>query len=76
MPGASENTRRVKTMNANWTAGEAGKDGRFELMLITSNDEHHILEPSSSAMTALVALAQATPCSSGTLTTALSSRPT
>ena len=59
MPGASENTRRVKTMNANWSAGQAGDDGRFELMLITGDDERHILEPSPSAMSALVALAQA-----------------
>ena len=59
MPGASENTRRVKIMNANWTAGQAGEDGRFELMLVTNDDERHILEPSPSAVTALVALAQA-----------------
>jgi hypothetical protein len=58
MPGASENTRRVTIMNANWNAGQARDDGRFELLLITSDDERHILEPSPSAMTALVALAQ------------------
>ena len=46
-------------MNANWSAGEAGDDGRFELVLITGDDERHILEPSPAAMTALVALAQA-----------------
>jgi hypothetical protein len=59
MPGASENTRRVKIMNANWTAGEAGDDGQFALQLITSDDEYHTLEPSPPAMTALIALAQA-----------------
>jgi hypothetical protein len=59
MPGASENTRRVKIMNANWNAGQAGDDGRFELMLVTRDDERHILEPSPAALTALVALAQA-----------------
>jgi hypothetical protein len=46
-------------MNANWIAGQAGDDGQFELMLITSDDEHYVLEPSPSAMTALVALARA-----------------
>jgi hypothetical protein len=58
LPGASENTRRVKIMNANWNAGQAGEDGRFQLMLVTS-DERHILEPSPAAITALVSLAQA-----------------
>ena len=59
MPGASENTRRVKTMNANWQAGRTGDDGRFELMLITSDDQQHTLNASPAAMTALVALAEA-----------------
>jgi hypothetical protein len=59
MPGASENTRRVKIMNANWNAGDAGEDGRFEVMLITSDDQQHVLAPSPAAMTALVALARA-----------------
>ena len=61
MPGASESTRRVKVLNANWNAGGdgTGGDGRFQLMLITSDDQQHILEPSPVAVTALVALAQA-----------------
>jgi hypothetical protein len=61
MPGASESTRRVKVLNVNWNAGDdgAGDDGRFQLMLITSDDQQHILEPSPVAVTALVALAQA-----------------
>lgn len=46
-------------MNANWKAGPAGDDGRFEVMLVTGDDERHILQPSPAAMTALVALAQA-----------------
>jgi hypothetical protein len=59
MPGASENARRVKVMNANWNAGPAGDDGRFQVMLITSDGERHVLEPSPAAMTALIALAEA-----------------
>ena len=62
MPGASESTKRVKVLNANWNAGGDGDgdgDGRFQLMLITSDDQQHILEPSPVAVTALVALAQA-----------------
>jgi hypothetical protein len=48
----------VKIMNANWVAGADGEDGRFELLIITSDDVHHALAPSPAAMTALVALAQ------------------
>jgi hypothetical protein len=33
VPGASEQTRRVKVMNANWIVGGEGEDGRFELMI-------------------------------------------
>jgi hypothetical protein len=58
MPGASEMTRRVKTINANWTAGEDGDDGRFKVLIITEDDERHVVAPSPEAMTALVALAQ------------------
>jgi hypothetical protein len=58
MPSASEQTRHVKIMNANWVAGADGEDGRFELLIITSDDVHHALAPSPAAMTALVALAQ------------------
>jgi hypothetical protein len=59
MPGASEQTRRVKVLNANWVAGVDGDDGRFELMIVTDDDEQHTLAPSPAAMTALVALSQA-----------------
>ena len=59
MPGASEQTRRVKVLNANWVAGAEGDDGRFELMIVTDDDQQHILAPSPAAMTALVALSQA-----------------
>lgn len=57
--GASEKARRVKILNANWVAGQDGEDGRFELMLVTSDDEQHMLDPSPAAMSALVSLAQA-----------------
>jgi hypothetical protein len=45
-------------MNANWIAGADGEDGRFELMIVTSDDRRHIVTPSPAAMTALVALAE------------------
>jgi hypothetical protein len=59
VPGASEEARRVKIMNANWVAGAEGEDGRFELMIVTSDDRKHVVAPSSAAMTALVTLARA-----------------
>ena len=59
MPGASEKARRVKIMNANWIAAADGEDGRFELMIVTSDDRKHVVAPSASTVTALVALAQA-----------------
>jgi hypothetical protein len=59
MPGASEQTRRVKVLNANWVAGPDGDDGRFEVMIVTEDDQQHTLAPSPATMTALVALSQA-----------------
>jgi hypothetical protein len=59
MPGASEQTRQVKILNANWRAGADGEDGRFELMMITADDERHVITPSPAAVTALIALTQA-----------------
>jgi hypothetical protein len=59
MPGASEQTRRVKVLNANWVAGPDGDDGRFEVMVVTADDQQHILAPSPASMSALIALTQA-----------------
>jgi hypothetical protein len=59
MPGASKQARRVKILNANWIAGPNDEDGRFELRIITSDDERHVVAASPAAMTAIVALAQA-----------------
>jgi len=58
MPGASEQTRRVKIVNANWVAGPNGDDGRFELMVVTEDDQQHLMTPSPASMTALLALMQ------------------
>jgi hypothetical protein len=59
MPGASEQTKQVKTVNANWTPGGDGEDGRFEVMFVTDDDERHVVVPSAAAVTALVAMTQA-----------------
>jgi hypothetical protein len=59
MPGASEQTQRVKILNANWVPGADGGDGRFEIMIITGDDERHVLPASAASVTAVVALTQA-----------------
>jgi hypothetical protein len=59
MPGASEQTRRVKIVNANWVAGPDGDHGWFEAMIVTEDDHRHVVAPSPAAMTALIALTQA-----------------
>lgn len=59
MPGASEQTRPVKVLNANWVAGPDGGDGQFEVMIVTDDDHQHTVAPSPAAMTALLAFAQA-----------------
>lgn len=59
MPGASKHTRPVKVLNANWVAAADGEDGRFEVMIVTEDDEVHTASPSPASMTALLALAAA-----------------
>ncbi|HEX9299572.1 MAG TPA: hypothetical protein VF968_05535 [Actinomycetota bacterium] len=59
MPGASEQTRRVKVLNANWIAGPDGDDGHFELMIVTADDQQHTIAPSPASMRALIGLTQA-----------------
>jgi hypothetical protein len=49
----------VKILNANWKGGSDGDDGRFEVMIVTEDDEQHFVQPSPAAMTALIALIQA-----------------
>ena len=63
MPGASEQTRRVRAVNANWVAGPHGGadggDGRFEIMIVTDDDQRHTMPISPTSMTAVIALTQA-----------------
>ena len=59
MPGASEQTKRVKILNANWVAGPDGADGQFQILIVTDDDQRHVLAPSPAATTALIALARA-----------------
>jgi hypothetical protein len=59
MPGASQETQRVTILNANWIPNAAAGDGRFEVQLITEDDQRFAVPASPAAMTALVALAQA-----------------
>ncbi len=59
MPGASDKTQRVKILNANWAAGSGQTDGRFELMIVTEDDERHTTPASPAEVSAIVALSQA-----------------
>jgi hypothetical protein len=59
VPGASEQTSQVTVINANWTAGGEGEDGRFEVMLVTADGQQHTFAPSPASMTALLTLAKA-----------------
>jgi len=59
LPGASEQARRVKVLNANWVAGPDGDDGLFTVMLVTEDDQQHVIAPSPASMIALLALTQA-----------------
>jgi hypothetical protein len=59
MPGASEETRRVKILNANWVPPDDEGDGRFEVMLVTDDDQQYFVPAGAASMTALAALARA-----------------
>jgi hypothetical protein len=59
MPGASNQTRRVQVINANWAAGPDGDHGRFEIQIVTDDGQRHVATPSPASMTALIALTQA-----------------
>jgi hypothetical protein len=59
MPGASQETQRVKILNANWDPDAAEGDGQFQLMIVTEDDQRYFAPASPPSMTALVALAKA-----------------
>ena len=59
MPGASEETRRVKIVNANWAPDAAGGDGCFEVQIVTDDDQRYVVPASPTSMTALATLATA-----------------
>jgi hypothetical protein len=61
VPGASAQTLPVKVLNANWTPDPNGGDGEFQILLITEDDERHVLPVSPTATTALLALTTADP---------------
>lgn len=61
MPGASAQTQPVKILNANWTPGSDGGDGRFEILIVTDDDERHAVPLSPAATTALLAISGADP---------------
>lgn len=54
--GASAATRAVAVVNANWEAGEDGGDGAFRFLVVTEDDQRHVVETTPAAATALLAL--------------------
>jgi hypothetical protein len=46
-PGASDQTRRVKVLNANWTPGEPVQ---FSVLIITEDDERHVVPASPATL--------------------------
>jgi hypothetical protein len=59
VPVAGEATQRVKILNANWVPDPDGGDGRFELMIVTEDDERHAVSASPASVSAIVALSRA-----------------
>ena len=55
--GASDQTRRVRFVNANWTAGRDGSPA-FELMVVTEDERRHTLQVPAVQMAPLLALTQ------------------
>ena len=49
----------MKILSANWAPDEAGGDGRFEVLVVTEDDQRYGVPVSAPSMTALVALATA-----------------
>jgi hypothetical protein len=61
MPGASAKSRRVLMLNANWVPDRQAGDGAFEVLMITEDDERHVVPASAASVTALAALVQTDP---------------
>jgi hypothetical protein len=55
MTGASSKTQRVAYLNANWTPAPAG-DGRFDLLIITEDEQRHSASTTAAALTALASV--------------------
>lgn len=48
MAGASDQTRRVRVVNANYEAADTpGKAGTFALLIVTEDDKRHVIEPNA-----------------------------
>lgn len=49
----------MKILNANWIPDGAGGDGRFEVLIVTDDDQRYAVPASAGSVTALVTLAKA-----------------
>ncbi len=59
MVGASNETLRVRHVNANWEAGLDGGDGVFAVLVVTEDGVRHTLTPSVTALGPLLAMIRA-----------------
>lgn len=59
MAGASDLTERVRYVNANWTPGDAGAVGAFELLVVCESGARHSMPMAAAEAAAVVALTQA-----------------
>jgi hypothetical protein len=57
--GASERTERVQYVNANWTPGDDGAVGEFELLVVCESGARHSLPMAAGEASAVVALTRA-----------------
>ena len=55
MSGAGETTQRVTYLNANWTPAPTG-DGRFELLIVTEDEQRHSTPVTAADLTALASV--------------------
>jgi hypothetical protein len=49
----------VKIINANWNPGTVGRQEQFQIMIITDDDQRHVVPATAAAVNAVVELAQA-----------------
>lgn len=76
MPGAGPNTLRVRYVNANWSAAADGSEGKFQLLIVTEDDQRRTVAVRAVAVSALLGLVRDSRYCCGIPTPRRSSPPT